>query len=141
MEPSMDDNLAWIIVAIGVWMGGLMMIFGFRKADVKPASDRFKGALKQDWTPTGNIDFHASTLESSTPQPLRLWVEEKRITETPVGQRVAELRWRLATIGEGRELVICWNARQTTALLPQPLPVDPEPLETPFTAPPVAGIR
>jgi hypothetical protein len=123
MEPSMD-NLAWVIVAMGVWMGGLVMIFGHRGADTKLSPDRIRGAVKQDWTPTGNIDFHGATMESSTPQPLRLWVEEKRITETPVGQRVVELRWRLATIEEGKELVICWNARQisATALLPDPLP-------------------
>jgi hypothetical protein len=122
MELSMD-NLAWVIVAMGLGMGGLVMIFGHRTTDTKLAPDRIKGAVKQDWTPTGNIDFHGATQESSAPQPLRLWVEENKITETPVGQRVVELRWRLATIEEGKELVICWNARQssTTALLPQPL--------------------
>jgi hypothetical protein len=120
------DNLTWVILGIGVWMGGLVTIFGIRKTDEKPLSGRIIGAVKQDWTPTGNIDFRASILESSSPQPIRLWVEEQRITETVVGQRVAELRWRLATIEEGKELVICWNARQTSpaALLPRPCLVD-----------------
>jgi hypothetical protein len=117
------ENLAWVIVAIGVSLGGLIMIFGFRKADKKPVTYRTTGAVKQDWLRTGNIDFHASTVEGSSPQPLRLWVEEQRITESVVGQRVVELRWRLATIEEGKELVICWNARQASpaALLPRPL--------------------
>jgi len=119
------ENLAWVTVAIGVLTGALIMIFGFRKAEKKPVTGRIIGTVKQDWTPTGNIDFRGATLESSCPQPLRLWVEEKRITETPVGQRVVELRWRLATIEEGKELVICWN-RQTApaALLPRPCVVD-----------------
>jgi hypothetical protein len=47
MESSMD-NLAWVIVAMGVGMGGLVMIFGHRKADTKLAPDRIKGAVKQD---------------------------------------------------------------------------------------------
>jgi hypothetical protein len=104
----------------------MAMIFGFRKADKKPAPGRIIGDVKQDWTPTGKIDFRAPTLESSTPQPIRLWVEENRITETVVGQRVEELRWRLATIEEGKKLVICWNARQSSpaALLPRPCLVD-----------------
>jgi hypothetical protein len=109
LELSME-NLPWVIVAVGIGMGGMIMTFGFRKADRKSLMPGYiGGAVMQDWTPTGNIDFHAST-ESSSPQPLRLWVEERRITESVVGQRVVELRWRLATIDEGKELVVCWNA-------------------------------
>ena len=108
------DNLAWVILVAGISVGGMITIFGFRKADKKSAAGRIIGVVKQDWTPTGNIDFRAAILESSSPQPMRLWVEEKRITETLVGQRVEELRWRLATIEEGKKLVICWNARQAS---------------------------
>jgi hypothetical protein len=120
------DNLPWIIVAIGASMGGLIVVFGFRNADKKPVSELIIGAVKQDWTPTGNIDLRASTHDGSRPQPIRLWVEENRIMETAVGQRVVELRWRLATIEEGKELVVCWNAKQTSpaALLPGPCLVD-----------------
>ena len=107
------ENLISVIVAIGVLVGGLIMMFGFRKADQKPAAfGRIDRALKQDWTRTGNIDFHTSGLESLSPQPLRLLVEERRVTEGAVGQDIAELRWRLATLQEGKELVVCWNARQ-----------------------------
>jgi hypothetical protein len=121
------ENLTWAIVAFGACVGGLMMTFGFRKANNKePVPGRIVGTVMHDWTPTGNIDFRASILESSSPQPIRLWVEENRITETVVGQRVVELRWRLATIEEGKKLVICWNARQSSpaALLPRPCLVD-----------------
>jgi hypothetical protein len=51
--------------------------------------------------------------ERSSPQPLRLLVEERRVTESAVGQNIAELRWRLATLEEGKQLVVYWNARQT----------------------------
>ena len=108
------ENLTWIIVIIGASVGGLIMTFGFRKSDKKPVPfGQIGGAVKQDWTRTGNIDFHASALESSSPQPLTLRVEEKRIRESAVGQEVVELRWRLATLEEGKELVVCWNANQT----------------------------
>ena len=112
LEPSMEI-LTWAIVAIGVLVGGLFMMFGFRKTDHKPmAFGRIDRALKQDWMRTGNIDFYASALESSSPQPLRLLVEEIRVTEGAVGQDIAELRWRFATLEEGKELVVCWNGRQ-----------------------------
>jgi hypothetical protein len=108
------ENLTWVVVAIGALVGGPIMMFGYRKTDQKPvAFGQIVGALKQDWTRTGNIDFHASALESSSPQPLRLRVEEKRVTESAAGQDVVELRWRLATLEEGKALVVCWNARQT----------------------------
>src|SRR5579863_794288 len=111
------DYYAWVILAIaiaGVIAGGLIMAFGFRKTEHKPmAFGQIEGVLKQDWTRTGNIDFHAAALESASPQPLTLRVEEKRITENAMGQDVVELRWRLATLEEAKELVVCWNSRQT----------------------------
>ena len=90
------------------------MMSGYRKTDQKPvAFGPINGALKQDWMRTGNIDFHVSAVESSTPQPIRLLVEEKRVMESVVGQDIVELRWRLATLEEGKALVVCWKARQT----------------------------
>jgi len=105
---------AWAIVAIiGVIVGGLIMVFGFRRSEQKLTSfDQIDGVMKQDWTRTGNIDFHAAALESAYPQPLTLRVEEKRITENAMGQDVVELRWRLATLEEAKEIVACWNARR-----------------------------
>jgi hypothetical protein len=107
------ENLTWVIVAIGALVGGPIMMFSYRKTDHKPvAFGQIDGALKRDWMRTGNIDSHASALGSSLAQPLRLRVEEKRVTESAVGQDVVELRWRLATLEEGKELVVCWNARE-----------------------------
>jgi len=105
-------DLSWVIAAIGALVGGPIMVFGVRGQ----RAGRIVGALKQDWTRTGNIDFHASAIESLSPQPLRLRVEEKRVIESAAGQDIVELRWRLATLEEGKELVICWKAfkaRQT----------------------------
>jgi hypothetical protein len=119
-SESNMGNLAWVILAIGASLGGLIMIFGLRKADTRKAdarpeaSGQIDGALKEDWRRTGNIDFHVSTDDDSSSQPLRLWVEEKRIVESVVGQDVVELRWRLATVEEGKELIVCWNNAKLT---------------------------
>ena len=92
------------------------MMFGYRKIDQKPvAFGQIYEVLKQDWIKTGNIDFHASAIENCSAQPLRLRVEEKRVMESAVGQDVVELRWRLATLEEAKELVVCWNACRPTA--------------------------
>jgi hypothetical protein len=113
-------NLIWVILAFGASLGGLIMIFGFRKADMKSQAFRqtdgsVDGALKEDWRRTGTIDFHLATDENSSLQPLRLWVEEKRIIESFVGQDIVELRWRLATVEEGKELIACWNNARPTS--------------------------
>ena len=111
------EKLTWIIGAIGALVGGPIMMLGVRNAGQKQeASAELTGILKQDWIRTGNIDFHASMLESSLPQPLRLRVEEKRVIESAAGQDIVELRWRLATLEEGKELVVCWNARQANRI-------------------------
>jgi hypothetical protein len=109
-------SLTWVILALGASFGVLIMFFGFRKADIKPqALGHPDGAVKEDWTRTGAIDFHRATYENSSLQPLRLWVEEKRIIESVVGQDVVQLRWRLATVEEGKELVVCWNNTKLTS--------------------------
>jgi hypothetical protein len=45
----------------------------------------------------------------ATPQQLVLRVEEKKIIENSMGEDVAQLRWRLATVEEAKEVVVCWN--------------------------------
>jgi hypothetical protein len=90
------------------------MVFGFRKKEQKPfVFDNLDGTMKQDWTRTGNIDFHAAALESASPQVLVLRVEEKKVIENAMGQDVTQLRWRLATIEDAKEVVVCWNARKS----------------------------
>jgi hypothetical protein len=79
------------------------------KKEQTPASmSSVDGTLKQDWTRTGHIDFFVSQLESA----MTLRVQEKKITENAIGQDVTELRWRLATLDEAKEVVACWNARK-----------------------------
>jgi hypothetical protein len=104
-------EFAWSVVAIvGVVVGGLIMIFGFRKIEQKSASfGDIDGVVKQDWTRSGNIDFHAAALKSTSPQLLVFRVEEKKITETAMGQDIVQLRWRLASLEEAKEVVACWN--------------------------------
>jgi hypothetical protein len=88
------------------------MFFGFRKSEQKPMGFAgIDGVLKQDWARTGNIDFHAQQLDSPSPQPLTLRVEERRVTQNAMGQDVIELRWRLATLEEAKEIVVCWLGR------------------------------
>jgi hypothetical protein len=111
-------ELSWIIAPIigvaGLIAGGVIAVFGFRKRQPKVVVvETVDGILKQDWTRTGKIDFFVRAIESASPQLLILRVEERRVTETVTGQDVVELRWRLATVEEAKEVVVCWNASKS----------------------------
>ena len=107
-------ELPWVVVAIiGVIVGVLTMVFGFRRKQKPFVFDNIEGTLKQDWARTGNIDFYVAALESESPQMLVLRIEEKKIIENAMGQDVAQLRWRLAVVEEAKEVVACWNARKS----------------------------
>ena len=70
-----------VLPMVGIIGGVLVMIFGFRNKKPKPTVfGEIEGVLKQDWTRTGNVDFHAAALESTSPQMLVLRVEEQKIT-------------------------------------------------------------
>jgi hypothetical protein len=106
---------AWSIVAVvAIAVAAAVIGYGiytFRKKDEPDLLyGNVAGTLKEDWTRTGNIDFHAGALESTSPQQLILRVEERKIMENSMGQEVTQLRWRLATVEEAKEVVACWNA-------------------------------
>jgi hypothetical protein len=106
----------WSIVAVlGIAVAAAMIAYGIyairKKDEPDPLYGGVSGTLKEDWARTGNIDFHVVALESASPQHFILRVEERKIMENPMGQEVTQLRWRLATMEEAKEVVACWNAR------------------------------
>jgi hypothetical protein len=104
----------WSIVAVlGIAVAAGMIAYGIyaiRKNDKpEPLYGGVTGTLKEDWARTGNIDFHVAALESASPQHFILRVEERKIMENPIGQEISQLRWRLATMEEAKEVVACWS--------------------------------
>jgi len=110
----MVELAAIVVPAIGIVVGAWVIVVSFREKRQRSAvfAD-MNGTLKQDWTRTGRIDFHVREIESSSPQWLVLRVEEQKITENAMGQDMVQLRWRLATLDEAKELVIYWNGAKT----------------------------
>jgi hypothetical protein len=109
---QLNTPFSWgVIAVIALAVAAAMIIYAVRKKDEKAPSSfgEVDGILKQDWATTGKIDFHVTALKSTSPQPLILRVEEMKIVENSVGEDVVQLRWRLATLEEAKELVVCWN--------------------------------
>lgn len=111
---QLDVSTFWSAVAVlGLIIGAAAIIYGVRSATNKAPANAFDevgGILKQDWARTGRIDFYVAAPESPSPQRLLLRVEERKIVENTMGEDIAQLRWRLATVEEAKEVVACWNA-------------------------------
>jgi hypothetical protein len=108
---------AWsMVVVLAIAVAAAMIVYGIHTLRKKDEPDPLYGGvsstLKEDWARTGNIDFHVVTLDSTSPQHFILRVEERKIMENSMGQEVTQLRWRLATIEEAKEVVACWNAHR-----------------------------
>jgi hypothetical protein len=110
-SSDLSMEFYWIgLAVIGVIVGAGIIIVALRNRKHEPVTfNEIAGVLKQDWTRTGNIDFHVPELNSALPQALTLRVEEKKITENQMGRNVVQLRWRLATLEEGKEVVAHWS--------------------------------
>jgi hypothetical protein len=108
---QLGTPFSWgVIAVIALAVAAAMIIYAVRKKDEKsPSFGEVDGVLKYDWARTGRIDFHVGAPGSSAPQRLILRVEEKKIIENPMGEDVVQLRWRLATVEEAKEVVVCWN--------------------------------
>jgi hypothetical protein len=111
---------AWsIFVVLAIAVAAAMIVYGihaFRKNDEPdPLFGGVNGMLKQDWARTSQIDFHLPAPESTSPQQLILRVEERKVVENSMGQEVSQLRWRLATVEEAKEVVACWNTHAAKA--------------------------
>ena len=108
---QLGTPFAWGVVAvIALAVAAAMPIYAFRKKDEKaPLFGEVDGVLKHEWERTGKIDFHVVPPDSSAPQRLILRVDEKKIVENSMGEDIVQLRWRLATVDEAKEVVICWN--------------------------------
>jgi len=111
---ALGTPFSWgVIAAIALTVSAALIIYGIRNRHLKIVTfDEMDEVLKQDWTRTGKIDFHVVKPASTAPQQLIPRVEEKKIVENPMGEDVTQLRWRLATVDEAKELVVCWNKRK-----------------------------
>jgi hypothetical protein len=111
---QLGTPFSWSVFAvIAIAVAAAIIIYGIyavrKKDEPDPSFSEVSGTLKQDWTRTGKIDFHVAALESSSPQQLILRVEEKKIVENSMEEDVVQLRWRLATLAEAKEVVVLWN--------------------------------
>ena len=110
-------DTTWVMVVIaaaGALIGVFAITVGLRAGRKPvPALAEIEGATKQDWTPTGKIDFRVQDVENALPQEFVLRVEETKIIETAMGHDVTQLRWRLATLEEAKRVVLNWNSKQS----------------------------
>ena len=74
-----------------------------------PKQSSYQGVVKQDWVPTGRIDFatqlNGNPEETDQPSEFKLLVEERRVVESLTGSENLEIQWRPATLREAKAVV------------------------------------
>jgi hypothetical protein len=109
--PFAWTTLAVVAIAVALAMIVYSIYVARKKDEPTTPYSEVSGTLKQDWSRTGKIDFHVAAFQSTSPQQLILRVEEKKLVENSMGEDVVQLRWRLATLAEAKEVVVLWNTR------------------------------
>jgi hypothetical protein len=102
------EQWPWFAAGAGVLVVviGLLIVF-------KPKSKRRPGTIgtasdSKEWVLTGRIDF----VDPHSIGELVLQVEETRIVSSPSGVEHREIRWRRATLDEGKMVLVSYHAQR-----------------------------
>jgi hypothetical protein len=109
------DALAWLLF-IALIVAAVLIYVRVAKPEIwnKWKNGKhlpYEGIVKQDWVPTGRIDF-ATQLggnDDSQPNEFKLLVEEHRVVESIAGNERLEIQWRLATLKEAKAVAIQYH--------------------------------
>ncbi len=104
--------LVWLVLFLVALTVVTILAYPFAMRFQKESSSKTpqQGVVKQDWLPTGRIDF-ATRLDAvnaqnkEQPSEFKLLVEERRIVESIAGNENLEIQWRLATLTEAKAVV------------------------------------
>lgn len=108
----MFDPLTYVLMLIPLILAAILVYLYLTKLEgwtFGKTSPPHYTVVKQDWVPTGRIDFappHAIRSEDmEQPNAFRLLVEERRIVESIAGNENLEIQWRLASLQEAKVVI------------------------------------
>ena len=108
------EQWPWFAAAAGV----LVIVVGLLIL-LKPKSKRQRNTTSsaadgKEWVLTGRIDF----IDPHSAGELVLQVEETRIVNSPSGVEHREIRWRRATLDEGKMVLVSYHAQRNLLMSP-----------------------
>ena len=104
-----------LLVSSGIAAIALLMLYLSPRQKKEPEETV---TTTSDWQPTGKIDFYCAETpkDEKAPASFLLRVEDYRTVESISGVEHMEIRWRNATLGEAKSVVIAHqNATESVA--------------------------
>ena len=119
----MFDSLTWDALlqewpffgaAIAVFIVAVGLLIAFKRKSERQLEKTKTITDQREWTLTGRIDF----ADSEAVAELVLEVEETRVGISPGGVEHREIRWRRATLPEGKMVLESYHAQRNLAMSP-----------------------
>jgi hypothetical protein len=106
----MFEDIGFIAAVVAAGIGVLWLVASRRGRPKSPTLEDLTAIVK-DWAPSGKIDFSFPDETNATePAIFALRIEEIRLRQSVSGARLAEVRWRNATMQEAKRVVSHCNA-------------------------------
>jgi len=96
------EQWPWFAAAAGVLIVVIGLLILLRPKSKRKANTTGSNADSKEWVLTGRIDF----VDPHSAGELVLQVEETRIVNRPSGVEHREIRWRRATLDEGKMVLV-----------------------------------
>ena len=103
------EQWPWFGAATGVLVVVIGLLILFKPKSKRQPNITGRAADSKEWVLTGRIDF----VDPHSAGELVLQVEETRIVNSPSGVEHREIRWRRATLDEGKMVLVSYHAQRS----------------------------
>ena len=102
------EQWPWFAAAAGVLVIVVGLLILLKPKSKRQRNTTSSAADSKEWVLTGRIDF----IDPHSAGELVLQVEETRIVNSPSGIEHREIRWRRATLDEGKMVLVSYHAQR-----------------------------
>jgi hypothetical protein len=103
------EQWPWFAAAAGVLVVVIGLLILLKPKPKREAKTTSNAPDSKEWVLTGRIDF----VDPRSAGELVLQVEETRIVNSPSGVEHREIRWRRATLDEGKTVLVSYHAQRS----------------------------
>jgi hypothetical protein len=108
------EQWPWFAAAAGVFIVVIGLLILLKPKSKHQPNATGSAADSMEWALTGRIDF----VDPHSAGELVLQVEETRIVNSPSGVEHREIRWRRATLVEGKMVLVSYHAQRNLLMSP-----------------------
>ena len=105
---AISEQWPWFAAAAGVLVVVIGLLILLKPKSKRQPKTTGNASDSKEWVLTGRIDF----VDPRSAGELVLQVEETRIVNRPSGVEHREIRWRRATLDEGKMVLVSYHAQR-----------------------------